>query len=233
MSVKEIAIVLLPGLNGTDGLFQSLLDTIPSEFKTLCISYPSHEENNYRELAAYVLSEINKIESEYLLVGESFSGPIATLVSKENPKGLLGTLLVATFISPPNLKIARLLPWELLFSLVKPLYIAKQWLKLKGTPASTFDSALIEVQKSSPRILSARIKEIFRVDVKNELANCKIPMMYFRGEKDYVVPERNLKEILKVRPDMEVVRFNTGHFLLQSSPAKAWEAIVEFTQKLK
>jgi pimeloyl-[acyl-carrier protein] methyl ester esterase len=233
MNEKEITIVLLPGLNGTDGLFQRLLDAMPCGVKALCISYPPHEEKSYRELAAYVLGEINKIEGEYLLIGESFSGPIAILISEENPKGLLGTILAATFISPPNVKVARFLPWQILFSLAKPLYTAKQWLKPKGTLASIFDSALIEVQKSSPQVLSARIREIFRVDVKSELVNCKIPMMYFRGEKDYVVPERNLKAILKLKPDIKIVEFNTSHFLLQSSPAEAWKAIVEFAQKLK
>lgn len=233
MNEKEITIVLLPGLNGTDGLFQRLLDTMPCGFKALCISYPPHEEKSYRELAAYVLEKLGKIEGNYLLVGESFSGPIAVLVGQVNPKGLLGIVLVATFISPPNIKIARLLPSQLLFSLAKPLYRLKQLIKPKGKPGSTFDLALIEVQKSSPSVLSARTQEIFRIDVKNELASCKVPMMYFRGERDFVVPEKNLKEILRVKPDIKLARFDTDHFLLQSAPTEAWIAISTFTSELK
>jgi len=228
MKSDQITLVLLPGLNGTEALFKPLLDIAPNDVKTLCISYPTHEQKSYLELAAHVSNKLKSLEGDYLLLGESFSGPIAILVCQANPKGLLGIILVATFISPPTFRVGRFLPWRMLFSLAKPLYMLKQLMKSKGKPFSILDAALLEAQKCSPRVLAARITEIFKLDIKRELSSCSKPIIYFSGEKDYAVPWQNLKEILKIKPDIGVARFNTGHFLLQSAPAEAWAAINKF-----
>jgi len=78
-----------------------------------------------------------------------------------------------------------------------------------------------ELQKVSPQVLGYRIQEIFSLKAETALANCSFPMMYFRGVNDYVVPEKNVKKILKIKPDIRVVAFDTQHFVLQSKPEQA------------
>ena len=69
-------IVLLPGLDGTGELFKPFIDSLPPGIEPILVSYPPKEKLGYGELSDYVMSRLPKDE-EYLLVGESFSGPIA------------------------------------------------------------------------------------------------------------------------------------------------------------
>ena len=227
----KITIVLLPGLNGTAGLFEPLIALTPEEFDVICISYPTHEVKSYCELTAQVMSELNSIKGNYILVGESFSGPISIFISHQKPKGLLGTILVATFISAPNLKIGRYLPWNIGFILAKPLYTLRIALS-RGGSASILKATSLELQKVLPKVLASRIQQVFSVNADIELKECIVPLVYFRGKHDFVVPKWNLEKILSVKPSIKVVSFNTQHFLLQSRPIEAWVAISAFANGL-
>lgn len=223
----KTTLVLLPGLNGTTGLFDQLMELAQKHFELLPISYPTDKAKSYNELTSYVLGEIKSIEGKFLLVGESFSGPISLFVSEKKPHGLLGIVLVATFVSAPNYRLGKYLPWGVGFSLAKPLYEIRLAVSSKEN-RSFISSISRELRKVSPHVLKYRIQEIFSVNATEALRNCDYPVVYFRGTKDYVVPEKNLKLVLSVKPDVKVVEFNTQHFLLQSKPEQAVSALQMF-----
>lgn len=220
----KTTLVLLPGLNGTAGLFEPLMESAREHFSLLPVSYPTTKPNSYSELTSYVLAEIEKVEGEFVLVGESFSGPIALFVAEKKPPGLRGVVLVATFVTAPNYSVGKYLPWGVGFTLAKPIY--KVHLALSrdfraGKKYSIMSSISRELQKIPPHVLKFRIQEIFTVDATKALRNCEYPLVYFRGLKDLVVPKKNLKKILSLKPSVKVVEFNTQHFLLQSKPEQA------------
>ena len=55
--------------------------------------------------------------------------------------------------------------------------------------------------------------------------------MYFRGLRDIVVPKKNLRKILAVKPDVNVVEFQAPHFLLQTDPEQVFSEIKLFAEK--
>jgi len=223
--------VLLPGLNGTVGLFDPLLSVATNEYELVVISYPTHQVKSYEELTEYVLEEIGSIKGRFVVVGESFSGPIAILLSAKNINGLIGTILVATFASAPYFTFAKYLPWTLIFKLAKIVYWVR--IKLNDTKkASILKAASIELQKVSPVVLAARTKEALTIDVSRELQKSRVPVVYFSAKHDVVVPKWNLKKILEIKQDIKVEIFNTNHFLLQSVPQQAWEAIHKFIKEI-
>lgn len=231
MENEKITIVLLPGLNGTAGLFDPLLSVATNEYELMVISYPTHQVKSYEELTEYVLEEIGSIKGRFVVVGESFSGPIATLLSAQSINRLIGTILVATFTSAPYFTFARYLPWKLIFKVAKGFY----WLRIKFSDTknpSILKAVSIELQKVSPVVLAARTRAALSIDVSKELQKSKVPMVYFSAKYDVVVPKWNLKKILNIKPDINVVTFNTNHFLLQSVPQQAWEAIDKFIKKI-
>lgn len=223
----KTTLVLLPGLNGTTGLFAPFLEQVNNKFEVIPVSYPTDEIKSYRDLTDLVLEKVKSVDGRFVVLGESFSGPISLFLSQSRPKGLVGVVLVATFIHAPNLRIGRFLPWKLGFTLTKPLYSLRLALTRKGNKGlvSRISS---EMQKVSPLVLSARIREIFDVNAADALRDCHVPLMYLRGTRDIVVPKSNLRDILSVRPDLRVVEFNTQHFLLQSQPNKALLEIERF-----
>lgn len=222
--------MLLPGLNGTVGLFDPLLSVATNEYELVVISYPTHQVKSYEELTEYVLEEIGSIKGRFVVVGESFSGPIVILLSARSINGLIGTILVATFASAPYLTLAKYLPWTLIFQLAKIVY----WVRIKLSnekKASILKAVSIELQKVSPAVLAARTRAALSVDVSKELQKSRVPIVYFSAKYDVLVPKWNLKKIIKIKPDINVITFNINHFLLQSAPQQAWEAIDKFIKE--
>lgn len=231
MREKTVTIVLMPGLNGTHGLFKPLLNALPSEYKALKLSYPTDKKQSYEELSQYVLSEIQTINGYFILLGESFSGPLSIIVASHRPRGLIGIVLSATFVSAPNYKLGRLLPWTLAFYLSKPLYaIRAAFAKEKNIQ---FIQAISdELNKVCSNVLADRIKSVFNVNVRELFKNIDYPILYLRGKKDYVVPKKNLDTILSLKPQTKVVELDASHFLLQSNPKQSVQAIVSFIETI-
>jgi len=116
----KTTLLLLPGLNGTTGLFEPLLKHLQQHFDVIPISYPTHQEMPYLQLTSYVLEKIESVEGNFVILGESFSGPISLFLAEKNPKGLIGVVLVASFITTPNFRLGEFLPWRLGFIAAKP-----------------------------------------------------------------------------------------------------------------
>ena len=216
----KTTLVLLPGLNGTIGLFKPLIECAQGCFDVLPLAYPTHEKKTYSELVLNVSSQIQKIKGPYILVGESFSGPISLFLTEKKPHGLLGVVMVASFVSAPNYQFGKYLPWKFGFSLAVPLY------KIRSAVSSKENRSFIaaisrELEQVAPYVLAHRIQEIFSVNAVEALKTCCYPIVYFRGVKDYVVPKKNLNKIISIKPGVKVVEFNTQHFLLQSKPEQA------------
>ena len=226
----KTTLVLLPGLNGTTGLFNPLIESVQDEFNVLPIAFPTQEKRTYQELATDIMAQLADIKGKYIILGESFSGPLSLFISERKPSGLIGLVLVATFIKAPNLKLGRFLPWTIGFSLAKPLYSVRLAISKKENQ-SLISAISTELQSVSPSVLSHRIEQIFAVNATESLRNCEVPVVYFRGTKDYVVPKKNLNEILSIKPDVKVVKFNAQHFLLQSNPAQAYREIKRFAEE--
>lgn len=93
-------------------------------------------------------------------------------------------------------------------------------------------AASVELQKVSPVVLAARTRAAFSVDVSKELQKSKVPVVYFSAKYDVLVPKWNMKKIIEIKPDINVVTFNTNHFLLQSVPHQAWGAIHKFVKEI-
>lgn len=229
MENKKITLVLLPGLNGTAGLFDPLLSYATDEYELLVISYPTDEVKSYEELTEYVLEKISSIKGRFVLVGESFSGPIALFISARNVKGLIGTILVATFESAPYFAFTKYLPWSFVFSVAPILY----WLRIKFSDKNTsgiLKAASIELQKTKPQVLAERVRSALSVDAREALERSVVPMIYFRAKYDVVVPKWNLTRMLALKPNIKVTTFEVQHFLLQSAPQEAWCAIDTFVK---
>ena len=89
-------IILLPGMDGTGSLFYPFTRCLPKHVETKIISYSSQQPLSYRQLEEYVISQL-PATGEYILVAESFSGPIAIKIAGRANGGLKAVVLVASF----------------------------------------------------------------------------------------------------------------------------------------
>jgi len=231
--VTEFVLTLLPGLDGSGVMFRPLLGHLPSELKPNVITYPKDEILGYAELLPRVLTALPS-PSPFILLGESFSGPLALMAAATRPQGLQGVILCASFIRNPiwpRLPFLRYLANPLAFrfyplaSRLKSIlggYSSPEWLALKT-------EALSDIR---PAVIARRVREVLKVNVLRELKSCPVPILYLRGDRDRLVPSHNLREIVAARPETKVVHLPSPHLVLQTQPALASKAISGFIREL-
>ena len=114
-AARERILVLLPGLDGTGDLFEPLLSRLDPSIKTVVVRYPLAEPLDYEALTS-VARRALPATGEYVILGESFSAPIAAQLAAERAGGLLGLILCASFVSSP---LPHLQPFEWLRASVR------------------------------------------------------------------------------------------------------------------
>src|ERR1700677_3088878 len=84
-------LVLLPGLDGTGILSRQFVDAIGESVETQIIAYPTDQPLGYAELEKLVREALPR-DRPYVVLGESFSGPVAIRLGAKPPAGLVGLI---------------------------------------------------------------------------------------------------------------------------------------------
>lgn len=223
-------LVLLPGMDGTGELLGEFASAFGGD--TQVVRYPTRRPLNYAELQALVTSELPST-APYVLLGESFSGPIALSIASTKPRYLRGLVLCCSFARNPRPGLG------LLRGLVNWLPdrppIDLLMLVLAGGLATpelreALQRALAAV---SPATLRARMTSVIGVDVRPELPAISIPLLYLQGSEDRVVPPSAARTILEKVPQGRLVEIAAPHFLLQTRPSEAATAVKAFIQEVE
>jgi pimeloyl-[acyl-carrier protein] methyl ester esterase len=225
-------IVLLPGLDGTGRMFGPFVDCRPADWQAQVIRYPRDPQLGYAELLPLVLDAL-PVDEPYILLGESFSGPLALQAATRSLPGLCGVVLCATFATSPT-------PWYLRWwsSFFDPSRL--EWMMRAETVASRMlgfctrdlHSQVLETEPDvCLQVLSRRVKETLYVDVTDELQRVNVPMLYLGARWDLVVPPRCRRRIQRLRPDITVATVSASHRLLQTRPDAAWQALQPWAEQ--
>jgi pimeloyl-ACP methyl ester carboxylesterase len=222
-------LLLLPGMDGTGRLFGPLLRALPSSLSPVVAAYPADQPAGYAELLP-VVEAAAPAGAEYVVVGESFSGPLAVMWAARRPPGLRGIVLCASFVRsplPPFARWLRALIFPLWFRAVpRPLL---RW-ALLGRHQIAALAELVEaaIGMVRPAVLAARARAILSVDVATELQSCPVPVLYLSATEDRLVPPRSLAYIRQLYPAVESVSLVGPHLLLQVAAEGGAEAIQRF-----
>lgn len=227
-------LVLLPGMDGTGQLFAPLIEQWPADsgIALEVLRYPADACLGYAALVDWVLAAL-PTEGDYVLLGESFSGPVAVMVAARRPQGLRALVLVCSFVKPP-LRMASLLrpltrwlptPWLLLPVLAYLLMGAHGSERLRNAVAQS----LAEVPLA---VLRHRAAAALAVDASPALQSLACPTLYLQALHDRVVPARAFAEVQKACPRVVHIPLAGPHFLLQTQAAAAATAIRAFLGSL-
>lgn len=220
-------VVLLPGLDGSGELFSELVRTTPPGFEAGVIPYPPTEPLGYGELADLVAHRL-PADEPFVLLGESFSGPVAIEVAARHPAGLKGLILCNTFAIRPAWTGFRYLPWRLAFSFPIPRYKVAFYLVGRRETRRWVKPVRDANRAVSPRVLARRMRAVLSVDVRRRLTAVRVPVLYLRATGDRLVRPGCLRQIRDARPDIAVVELDAPHLVLQLAPQASWQAIASF-----
>lgn len=227
-------LILLPGLDGTGKLFKPMLENIPAGFQAKTVAYPVDEKLGYAALEDFVAERLPDNES-FAVLAESFSGPVGIRLARRAPKGLAAVILVATFAKNPMLIPGRLLSWTINAPTarrsVHPV-IAKRIMLGPDTAPELLDRFIRTSMSLNAAVIVFRTKTLLTADVRQDLADAKVPMLYIQAARDRLIRSWNLKRIQKVKPDITVSRIDGPHMISQTRPAEVWTAVGSFLGSL-
>jgi pimeloyl-ACP methyl ester carboxylesterase len=222
-------LVLLPGMDGGANLFGPLQATAPEGVDTVAVGYPAGPDNGYEDLLPLVRAQL-PADRPFFLLGWSFSGPLALMISAERPAQLRGVILAASFVKTPVPYLPRWahrLATPGLFRFYPAASRTKALLGGYGTPEVR--QLLAEAhRKAGATALACRARAALAVDASAALAACPVPVLYLRARKDGVIPASRADEIARARPSMEIADIDGPHLALVTNPAAAWAAIDAF-----
>lgn len=210
-----ITLLLLPGLDGTGTLFGEFIAALPPHIAPVAIRYPTDDALSYEELLTYIEERLP--DGTFVVLGESFSGPLAIELAAKNQR-VQAVILCASFVRSP-VRLARWLVRPLWFRLAPRWIIA--WMLFGTFRAPALHRAIAMVQ---PRVLASRVRGVLRVDARESLKKIRVPMMMLVGKRDRLVRQHV--------PEMETIELDAPHLVLQAAPAAAANAVVEFLERL-
>ncbi|QMU61307.1 MAG: alpha/beta fold hydrolase [Gammaproteobacteria bacterium] len=225
-------LVLLPGFDGSGRLFTPLHKEL-YDVNTIVLSYPSDKVMTYSDLCHYLKDELPN--SPYVLLGESFGGPLAMMLSKYADENLKGIILCVSFVKNPQVLLSRLIR-----PFLKPKHLQKEtpaWHIRTMLMNGVSDTTLIRnIQAATAELTREvyfyRLREIADVDVADILQKCELPILYLRAKKDRLVYESSMKLVEKLGKNVTVETFDAPHMLLQTMPAQTAQCIKIFMSLL-
>jgi pimeloyl-[acyl-carrier protein] methyl ester esterase len=220
-------------MDGTGLLVQPLLAALPDSLSPIVLRYPGDRPLTYEELLPIVMATIAR-HGRFVLLGESFSGPLAVMIASTRPAGLAGLILCASFVTAPRRFIRPLVQAFArapLFASYLPY--KRLGVRLLGLADPAHRRMFDDMERLvKPSVVAHRVRMVFRTDVRNALRSCQVPMLYIQAKKDLLVPRRNLREIQKIKPEIQVVSIDSSHSILQNHPVAAARAIETFIHSL-
>lgn len=225
-------ILLLPGLDGTGDLLHEFVAALSSEFAIELITYPRERAMSYGELATLVEERIPE-EENFVIIAESFSGPVATILASKGYKNLKCVVFVASFAGKPNMIPS-------VFSSLLPSVIFKSDTLLRtATPLgfgrwrrSDLSTLFVDTVKSvSPDVIVDRLRMVLKANEYSSLSLISVPVFYLRPTRDRLVSAKAIKLMRKRLPSIEVAEIVAPHFVLQVSPKASATTISRFIEQ--
>jgi pimeloyl-[acyl-carrier protein] methyl ester esterase len=182
-----VALVLLPGMDGTGELFSGFLEALGSEVDASVVSYPPAQVLDYSQLEAFVRYRLPS-DGSFVLLGESFSGPIAVSIASSPPHGLRGLVLCCSFVKNPRPGFGALkglvdfLPVRAL-----PVAFLSRMLLGRFSSPPIRNSLRRVLAQVSQKVLRGRIRAVLGVNVTSALSQVRVPVLYLRASEDRVV----------------------------------------------
>lgn len=224
-------LVVLPGLDGTGTMLSSFAQRFGSG-EVDVIAYPGDRRLSYRELADFV-AQCLPSDAPFVLIAESFSGQVVTLLARRGHPGLAGIVFAASFVSPPRrfpsavVPLFRHLPFKsrLALRLAAPFTGGGQ----TDAEGASLAAAVAEVDRA---VLADRLDQVLRADHAAEFAQLALPMLYLRPRQDRLVPASAARDMARRNPYLAVRELDGPHFILQTRPDEAAIIIRELVASL-
>lgn len=223
--------VFLPGLDGTGDLFSEYLREKIGE-EGCFFPLPLSGSQSYDDIASIIIEKLP--QGDLVLIGESFSGPLASTILRRIESRIKGIVFVASFLSTPSpwlIRLAKYLPLKFFLNMSLVQFVAERALFDRNANPVLFATFLSAVEKVPEAIIKKRLNTIQSFEMGEVSYN--IPVLYLQAKRDDLVAAEKADEFSRFFKQLEIEEIDSTHFLIQTRTDEFLEALSRFRVKLK
>ncbi len=221
-------LVLLPGFDGTGRRLGNFMSSLGSDVAVRLVRYPTDTPLGYDELEGLATAALPRDEP-YVLLGESFSGPLALRIAARSPQGLQGLVLCGTFAKNPFPWLA----WSRPLAVHLPLKSLPRWLRAplmwgSFSPATAPPGSERAIAEVAPAVIRRRIAALLAADETAARGRVAVPVLVIRAQRDRIISKAATRTLLDVVPGARMIEIDGPHLLLQACPVDSAAAVLDF-----
>lgn len=227
-------LIVLPGLDGTATLHSDFVSSVGEAFDAIdIVAYPRDKRLDYAELERIARAALPD-SKPFILLGESFSGPIALSIAASPPANLIGLVLSTTFARSP---VPLLSPLAFLARAMPVRSVPGtllSWLLLSRWARPPLETALRDaLMLVDPDVIRFRAATAMRARLPDsQLSAIAMPVLYLRATRDRLLSPTAGKHLASLLPDCTMTEIVGPHLLLQAVPADCALAVSAFARRL-
>jgi len=227
----DMQVLILPGLDGQAALRAEFIAALAPSLPARCLTYPDHL-SRYDDLLPLIQDQVKETEGNFILIAESFSGPLALRIAETPPAGLKGIIWVGSFISAPSrlpvcvAHMARFTPVQ-----HRPFRQLMNFAGFGSYGTKETRKLCAEImQNLPPKTIAGRLKEVLSLSKAPEHAQSTLPALALCASRDRLLNQHSQQAFEDHGIPTELV---TGpHFLLQSRPVEIATRVRRFFDTL-
>jgi pimeloyl-ACP methyl ester carboxylesterase len=224
-------LVILPGLDGTGARFTDFIREIAPAVDARVIPFPTDEPLGYAELETLVRQAL-PADRRFVLLAESFSGPLAIRIGADPPRGLAGVILCGTFAKNPYPWLRHIRP----LAVRLPVKSLPRWLRAplmwgSGNPRRAPARGQRAISAVAAPVIRCRIGEVLSVDETARLGAIELPILVLTAARDRLLPRAATHLLLQSLPLAQFEEIDGPHLLLQSRPSECAVPVLRFVRR--
>jgi pimeloyl-ACP methyl ester carboxylesterase len=221
--------LLLPGFDGSGRLFDPLLAEGKLPFEPRVIALPADAPRGYDDLVVWLERQLPA--EPFMLLAESFSGPLAIRIAARHPRLVTRLVLAATFLRAP------LKPWlapfaplarPALFAKPPPAFAVRALLAGWDAPPSLVDAIRAAMAILPGEVAAARARAALAADEAATFAHVTAPTLWIQAGEDHLLRTGHLDDVRAARADVRVESIPGPHTILQRRPGESTAVIGRF-----
>ena len=223
----------LPGLHGTDALFDGLRDHLPKETECEWVNLPTKGKQDYGKLSKWLDEELPRLRGQKrLLIAESFSGPLALMLASRRKDEVAGIVLAAGFCDAPMNPGIALLPLRPLFMVKPPRKALEHFLIGNDASEAEIEALKQTIQSIPSSTLSKRVRAVLEFDEGDAPQLKGLPMLILQAHNDNLIPWEAQQRLEARYPEARTHWIESPHMILQRHPKACLEKIHGFAADL-
>ncbi|HMK84460.1 MAG TPA: alpha/beta fold hydrolase [Steroidobacteraceae bacterium] len=228
---SRLNLFILPGLDGTGIRLGEFVRRLGPHVATRVVGYPCDEPLGYADLERLIRAAL-PTDRRFVLLGESFSGPLAIRIAADPPPHLAGLILCGTFARNPY----PWLRWARPLAVRFPVKSLPRWLRApllwgSADPRSAPVRRMRATSSVATPVIRHRIGEILAVDETRSLARVRTPTLILTARSDRLVPRSAISRLLRGLPGAHVEEIDGPHLLLQVRPGECAHSVLRFLRR--